>query len=110
MNDTIEDFLDNDNIRMAAMFIAGALFGAVAGSAAALLTAPQSGKATRKLIMRRGAALRDQALDTVDEAREQARRAVTSARGETRRAGHKVQQKAQELQDRSQELLERVKS
>jgi gas vesicle protein len=47
-------------------FLRGLLFGGLAGSAAALLAAPQSGKETRKQLQTKGAEIRNIAEHTVD--------------------------------------------
>jgi gas vesicle protein len=53
-------------------FVAGLLIGALAGAAAALLFAPQSGEETRVLIREKGIELRDQAETLGVQAKEKA--------------------------------------
>ena len=73
-------------------FLAGMLFGGLAGAGAMLLLAPQSGKRTRTQIQRRGTKLKDQATeavgDAVAETRHQARRLRTGTRRNMERLQH----------------------
>lgn len=54
-------------------FFSGLLMGGVIGAAVALLMAPQSGEATRKLIRDRSLELRDQGVDALEKAATEAR-------------------------------------
>ncbi|MFZ1397804.1 MAG: YtxH domain-containing protein [Candidatus Promineifilaceae bacterium] len=53
------------------LFLGGLLLGSVAGAGAMLLMAPQSGKKTRKQILRRGQKVRKQTAKTVKHTVEQ---------------------------------------
>ncbi len=91
-------------------FISGLLIGGLAGTAIALLTAPQSGKKTRTMIRQKSVELRDQVADTADEARGQAEQVLRQARLQGRRATRRVGAKARELQQRGQAILEGQKA
>ena len=99
-----ESYEPRGTARLVAGFAAGMLLGALAGGTAALLTAPQSGRRTRRLIRARSAALRDQAVeavnDTVDEARQQASRAVKNVQTEGRRVQRAVEDKTKQVRQR----------
>lgn len=75
-------------------FVAGALFGGLAGAGAMLLLAPQSGKRTRTQIQRRGMELKDQATEAVDDAMVQTRDRVHRIGTGTRRNMGKLQHRA----------------
>jgi gas vesicle protein len=79
-------------------FVAGLLIGSLAGVGAMLLLAPQSGKKTRAQIQLRSVALRDQTVETVEDA-------VAQARTTARQVTDGVHKQAEELQQRGQELL-----
>jgi gas vesicle protein len=59
--------MDQDRNRQALSFISGLLLGAVIGAGVAYLTAPESGKRTRKRLKRAAVGLRDSASDRLDE-------------------------------------------
>ena len=67
-------------------FIAGLAIGAILGASVALLTAPQSGKRTRKQIVRVVADAKRSAGDNWDEVAGEVRRAVRQGRRRSRRA------------------------
>ena len=83
-------------------FLAGLLLGGLGGSVAMLLMAPQSGDKTRAKIQKKSMELRDKTVDTVEDAMKQART-----------KGHQitvdVHDKAEELQQRGQEVLDEQK-
>jgi gas vesicle protein len=80
-------------------FLAGLLFGSLAGAAASLLMTPQSGKATRDQIQAMGIDLRDGAAETVDNA-------VAEIRLKSQQISSDVREKADELQQRGQTMLD----
>jgi gas vesicle protein len=80
-------------------FLTGLLIGSLAGAAAMLLLAPQSGKRTRAHLQQRGFDLRDQASERVDHA-------VAQAGVKARQIKVGVREKAEDLQERGQELLD----
>ena len=79
-------------------FLAGLLIGSLAGAGAMLMLAPQSGKKTRTSIQHKSIELRDQAVETVEDA-------VAQARVTARQVTDGVHKQAEELQQRGQELL-----
>ena len=83
-------------------FLAGLLIGGLAGAAAMLLMAPQSGKRTRAQIQLKGMELRDQTTEAVEDTLKQAR-----SKGRQIRAD--VREKADELQQRGQDVLDEQK-
>jgi gas vesicle protein len=83
-------------------FLAGLLIGCLAGAGTMLLLAPQSGKQTRSTIQHRSIELRDQAVDTMEDA-------VAQARVTARQVTDGVHEQAEGLQQRGQELLDEQK-
>jgi gas vesicle protein len=96
MENTIEeqtfDFNGPKNV------LIGLLIGSVAGAAAMLLMAPQSGKRTRAQIQNKTIELRDQATENI-------KKAVAQVRSETDKLTSKVQDKAGELKQLGQDKL-----
>jgi gas vesicle protein len=84
-------------------FFAGLLLGGLAGAGAMLLLAPQSGKRTRAKIQLKGIELRDQTAEAVEDAAAQAR--VTA-----RQITTDVREKAEELQQRGQDIFDEQKA
>jgi len=80
-------------------FLTGLLFGGLAGATASLLMVPQSGKATRDQIQAKGIELRDGAAETVDNA-------VTQVRVKSQQISSDMREKADELQQRGQTMLD----
>jgi len=78
--------------------LAGLLIGGLAGAAAMLLLAPQSGKKTRAKIQQKSAELRNQTVETVEDA-------VAQARVKARHITAGVHEQAEELQQRGQAML-----
>ncbi len=83
-------------------FLAGVLLGGLAGAGTMLLLAPHSGQTTRAQIQQKSIALRDQAVETVEDAVSQ-----TRARAGRIKAG--VREQAEGLQQRGQKLLDEHK-
>jgi gas vesicle protein len=71
-------------------FVAGLAMGAILGASIALLTAPQSGKRTRRRIVQAVEAARDNAGDRWDEVGSGARRVVRRGRHAVRRGRRKL--------------------
>jgi gas vesicle protein len=71
-------------------FVAGLAMGAILGASIALLTAPQSGKRTRRHIVRAVEAARDNAGDSWDDVATRAERAVRRSRHMARRGRRKL--------------------
>lgn len=80
-------------------FLGGLLVGGLAGSVAMLLVAPQSGKRTRAKIQQRSIELRDQAGETVEDA-------VAQTRHKARQIKASVQDQAEAIQQRGQDVLD----
>jgi gas vesicle protein len=87
--------MENGNGTSAGMFMVGLLVGGIAGAAAALLLAPQSGEETRARIRQRGEELQGKAEDTLNKARARAE-AVASD----------LKRRAEELQTQGHVILE----
>jgi gas vesicle protein len=108
MNNRKEDGLDNHNhehendANQPGGFLAGLLVGGLAGAATMLLLAPQSGKRTRAQIQLKGIELREQTAEAVEDALKQ-----TRTKGRQIRAD--VREKADELQQRGQAVLDEQK-
>jgi gas vesicle protein len=64
----------------AVSFLAGMLLGVVIGASMALLTAPQSGRKTRKRLVRAVSQVRDTATDHWDDLTDEVQDAVKSGR------------------------------
>jgi gas vesicle protein len=71
-------------------FVAGLAMGAILGASIALLTAPQSGKRTRRHIVRAVEAARDNAGEGWDEVSARARHAARRGRHIARRGRHRL--------------------
>lgn len=78
--------------------LAGLLIGGLAGAVAMLLLAPESGKKTLAKLQRQSHKLREQTVETVDDA-------VAQARGTARQITHDVRKQAEKLEQRGQALL-----
>jgi len=94
-----DHYLDHGvNFNRIGGFLAGVLFGGLAGAGAGLLFAPQSGERTRAQIQEKTIEIRDQAVKTMEDAAAEVR---TKANEIT--AG--MQKQAEELQQYGQGLL-----
>jgi len=80
-------------------FVAGLLIGSLAGVGAMLMLAPQSGKKTRASIQHKSIELRDQAVETVEDA-------VAQSRVKARQITADVHEQAEGLQQRGHEMLD----
>ncbi|MBU1747391.1 MAG: YtxH domain-containing protein [Chloroflexi bacterium] len=83
-------------------FLAGLLLGGLAGAGAMLLLAPQSGKKTRAQIQQKGVELRDQTTDAMEDA-------VTQVSGKARQVTDSVHERAKELGQRGQDMIDEQK-
>jgi len=106
MNNRKEDGLDKhdheNGVNQVGGFLAGLLMGGLAGAGAMLLLAPQSGKRTRAQIQLKSIELREQTTEAVEDALKQAR-----SKGRQIRAD--VREKADELQQHGQAVLDEQK-
>ena len=83
-------------------FITGLLLGSLAGAVAILLVAPQSGEKTRAKILNKSKELRNQTVEAVEDA-------MTQARTKAHQFTADVRDKADELQQRGQDVLDEQK-
>ncbi len=83
-------------------FLAGVLVGGLAGASVMLLMAPQSGRKTRALIQEKSIELRDQTTEAVEDV-------VAQARVKAHQITTEVHEKAEELQHRGLEMLDKQK-
>ena len=108
MNNRKEDSMDNhdheheNDVNQVGGFFAGLLIGGLAGAVAMLLLAPQSGKRTRAQIQLKSIELREQTTEAVEDAMAQARTQGRQIRAD-------VREKADELQQRGQAVLDEQK-
>jgi gas vesicle protein len=86
-------------------FLMGMLVGGLAGTAAMLLMAPQSGKDTRDQIQAKGIELRDEATVTAENAVEQVRLKGQKLSSDMREKAGELQQRGQNLIDDQREQL-----
>ncbi len=80
-------------------FLAGLLMGGLVGAGAMLLVAPHSGEETRAVIREEGVEVRDRTAKNVEGA-------VAQVRGKARQITAGVREKAEELQQDGQEMLD----
>ncbi|MDP2469526.1 MAG: YtxH domain-containing protein [Candidatus Palauibacterales bacterium] len=99
--------MDDYEYREALGFLAGLTIGAVIGTAAALLLAPQSGARTRRQIARRAEAWTDSAGETLEDARDEARELADKAARETRRLARRARRTADRTGDRLSDAVEK---
>lgn len=90
-------------------FLAGVLIGGLAGAGAMLLLAPQSGQRTRTEIRQTGEDMRDQAVDSVQDAMLQARATSRHITANVHKQADKIQQQAETLHQRGQDMLDAQK-
>lgn len=81
------------NVRYWMGFLAGLLLGVLGGAVAMLLLAPQSGEKTRAEIQKKSIELRNQTVETVEDA-------MTQARTKAQHITSDVRDKAEELHQR----------
>ncbi len=98
---------NNDDYREALSFLTGLTVGALIGTAAALLLAPQSGRRTRRQIARTAGSWGDSASDTLEEAREDARDLADRASRETRRLARRARRGVDRTGERVSEAVEK---
>jgi gas vesicle protein len=87
--------MEHDEIHDTATFIAGLTIGALIGSAAAILFAPQSGRRTRRQIGR-----------TAEKWGETAQDKAADVRAETKRAAERARRRVDDAGDRLSEVVE----
>ena len=99
--------MDNDEYRDAVTFIAGLTIGALIGTTAALLLAPQSGRRTRRQIARTAESIGEAAADTLEGARDEARDLADRASRETRRIARRARRGVDRTGDRISDAVDR---
>jgi gas vesicle protein len=99
--------MEHDEYREALGFLAGLTIGAVIGTAAALLLAPQSGARTRRQIARKAEEWSDAAGETLEDARDEARDLADRAARETRRLARRARKGADRTGDRIAEVVDK---
>ncbi len=87
-------------------FLSGFLVGGLVGAAVALLLAPQSGEATRTLIVEKSVELKDKTAASLEEAYAAAEKAAADARARAEELAKEAQAHAEELRQRGQVILE----
>ena len=103
------DYDDHIEYREALGFLAGLTIGAVIGTAAALLMAPQSGARTRRQIARKAEEWTDAAGETLEDVRDDARELADRTSRDTRRLARRARKKADRTGDRLTEGVEKAR-
>lgn len=101
LNQEHEYYGENTGLN-AVRFLAGVLVGSLVGASVMLFMAPQSGKETRALLREKSIELRDQTSEAVEDA-------VAQTRAKAHQITTEVQEKAEELQHRGQEMFDKQK-
>ncbi|NMC30230.1 MAG: YtxH domain-containing protein [Pelolinea sp.] len=97
---------DHDNF---GSFFSGFLFGGIAGAVVALLLAPQSGEETRKLVKEKSIELSNKATHYADEVFTQTEKTVGEVATKTTEFIDTTIQKASEVSEKGQVILESKK-
>ncbi len=111
MNNRKEDGPNNHNhehengVNQVGGFFSGLLIGGLAGAVAMLLLAPQSGKRTRAQIQLKSIELREQTTEAVEDAMAQARTQGRQIRADVREKADELQQRGQAVLDEQKERL-----
>ena len=91
-------------------FLVGFLVGGLTGAVVALLFAPQAGEKTRVIIRDKAIELKDKASENVDSAYAQAEAAAAEARARFEELAQITRERADELRQRGQVVLEEQKN
>jgi gas vesicle protein len=86
-------------------FLGGLLVGSLAGAVAMLLFAPQSGERTRTQIQQKSIELRKQTTDAVEDALAQTRHKARQIRASVQDQAEAIQQRGQDVLDEQKERL-----
>jgi len=111
MNNRKEDSMDDhdheheNDVNQLGGFFAGLLIGGLAGAVAMWLLAPQSGKRTRAKIEQKSIELREQTTEAVEDALKQARTKGRQIRADVREKADELQQHGQAVLDEQKERL-----
>jgi len=87
-------------------FLIGFIVGGLTGAAVSLLFAPQSGEETRALIRDKAVVLRDQAAESVEEARLQAEKAWEEAKHKADEFSKVAKEKAAEYRTKGEKTID----
>jgi gas vesicle protein len=85
------------------LFLGGVLLGSVAGAGVMLLLAPQSGKKTRKQLLRKGQKVRKQTAKTV-------KHKVEQVQDKANQVSTSIHEQVEDLQERAQDVVDDLKS
>ena len=99
--------MDNSEYRDVLSFIVGLTLGALVGTSAALLLAPQSGRRTRRQLARRAEELTDTAGEVLEDARDETRRIADRTAKETRKIAGRARDQADRTSDRLTDAVEK---
>ena len=98
--------MEHEEIHDAATFIVGLTIGALVGTVAAILLAPQSGKRTRRRIARKAGEWSETATEKVSEVRSETGRIADRTRKDARRLAKEARRRVDETGDRLSEAVE----
>ncbi|MFO7588425.1 MAG: YtxH domain-containing protein [Gemmatimonadota bacterium] len=99
--------MDNSEYRDTLTFLLGLAVGALIGSGAALLLAPQSGARTRRQIAHKAEELTDAATDAMGDVRDDARRIADRTTRDARRIATRARKRADETGERLSGAVEK---
>ena len=97
----------HDSDRDALSFVVGLSLGALVGTSAALLLAPQSGRKTRRQLARKAEDLTETASEAIEDAMDEGRRIADRTAKETRRIASRTRTRADRTSERLTEAVER---
>lgn len=98
--------MEHEEIHDAATFIVGLTVGALVGTVAAILLAPQSGKRTRRRIARKAGEWSETASEKVGEVRSETGRIADRTRKDARRLAKEARRRVDATGDRLSEAVE----
>ncbi len=98
--------MERDEIHAAATFIAGLTIGALIGTVSVILTAPQSGRRTRKEIARKAGDWGNEAAEKVSDVRSEVGRIAERKRKDARRIAREAREHLDATGERVAEAIE----
>jgi gas vesicle protein len=102
-----EGIVENSEYRDVLSFIVGLTLGALVGTSAALLLAPQSGRRTRRQLARRAEELTDTAGEVLEDALDDTRRIADRTAKETKKLAGRARDRADRTSDRLTDAVEK---